>query len=81
MNSNIINLFRQCLGNVEHIYRDIAGFDMSYYEFKELCREAWKEKYNYLDINLLEDKTESKYKICNESNPNYKIFNPQTEPF
>ena len=30
----------------------------------------------YLEINMLEDKNESKYKICNESNPNYKIFNP-----
>ena len=81
MNSNIIILFRQSLRDVEHIYRDIAGLDMSYDEFEELCREAWKEKYQYLEINMLEDKNESKYKICNESNPNYKIFNPQTEPF
>ena len=44
MNSNIIILFRQSLRDVEHIYRDIAGFDMSYDEFKKLCREAWKEK-------------------------------------
>ena len=75
MNSNIIILIRQSLRDVEHIYGDIAGFDMSYDEFKELNREAWKEKYNYLEINMLEDK------ICNESNPNYKICNPQTELF
>ena len=81
MKSNIIILFRQRLRNVEHIYRDIAGFDMFYDEFKELCREAWKEKYNYLEINMLEDKNERKYKVSNESNPNYKIFNPQAEPF
>ena len=67
--------------DVEQIYRDIAGFDMSYDEFKELCRDAWKEKKNYLEINILEDKNESKCKICNESNPKYKICNPQTEPF
>ena len=30
---------------------------------------------------MLQDKEESKYRVCNESNPNYKIFNPQTEPF
>ena len=47
-NSNIIILFRQTLKDVEHIYRDIAGFDMSYDELKSLCRESWKEKYNYL---------------------------------
>ena len=60
---------------------DIAGFDMSYDEFKELYREAWKEKHNYLLINRLEDKNESRYRICNESRPNYKIINPQTDPF
>ena len=73
--------FRQSLRDVEHIYRDIAGFDRFFDEFKELSREAWKEKYSYLQINMLEEKNESKYKCCNESNASYKIFNPQTEPF
>ena len=80
-NSNIIILFQQTLKDVENIYRDIAGFDMSYDEFKSLCREAWKEKYNYLEINRLEDKNGKKYKICNESNMKCKIFNPATDPF
>ena len=79
-NSNIIILFQQTLKDVEHINRDISGFDMSYEEFKSLCREAWNEKFNYLLINRLEDKNGSRYRICNESNPNYKIFNPQTDP-
>ena len=59
-NSSIIILFQQTLKDVEHIYRDIAGFDMSYDEFKRLCREAWREKYNYLLINRLEDKNGKK---------------------
>ena len=80
-NSNIIILFQQTLKDVEHIYRDIAGFDMSNDEFKSLCREAWRDNYNYLLINRLEDKNGSKYMICNESNLQYQIFNPQTEPF
>ena len=79
-NSNIIILFQQTLKDVEHIHRDISGFDMSYEEFKSLCREAWNEKFNNLLINRLEDKNGSRYRICNESNPNYKIFNPQTDP-
>ena len=79
-NSNIIILFQQTLKDVEHIHRDISGFDMSYEEFKSLCREAWNEKFNYLLINRLEDKNGSRYRICNESNPNYKILNPQTDP-
>ena len=40
INSNIIILFQQTLKDVEHIHRDIAGFDMSYEEFKSLCRKA-----------------------------------------
>ena len=80
-NSNIIILFRQTLKDVEHIYRDIAGFDMSNDEFKSLCREAWRDNYNYLLINRLEEKNGSKYMICNESNLQYQIFNPQTDPF
>ena len=80
-NSNIILLFQQTLKDVEHIYRDIAGFDMSYDEFKSLCREAWREKYNYLIINRLEDKNGEKYMKCNESNPQNQIFSPQTDPF
>ena len=79
-NSNIIILVQQTLKDVEHIHRDISGFDMSYEEFKSLCREAWNEKFNYILINRLEDKNGSRYRICNESNPNYKIFNPQTDP-
>ena len=39
-NSKIIILFQQTLKNVELIQRDIAGCDMSYDEFKSLCREA-----------------------------------------
>ena len=80
-NSNVIILFQQTLKDVEHIYRDIAGFDMSYEEFKGLCREAWKEKFNYLVINRLEDRNSSKYCVCNESNEQYKVFHPQTDPF
>ena len=80
-NCNIIILFQQTLKDVEHIYRDIAGFDMSNDEFKSLCREAWRDNYNYLLINRLEDKNGSKYMICNESNLLYQIFNPQTDPF
>ena len=80
-NSNIIILFQQTLKDVQHIYTDIAGFDMSYVEFKSLCKEAWRDKYNYLLINRLEDKNGSKYMICNESKPQYQVFNPQTDPF
>ena len=34
-NSNKIFLFNQTLKDFEHIYRDVAGYDMNYDEFKE----------------------------------------------
>ena len=81
INLIIVILFQPTLKSVDDIYRDIADFDMSHDEFKTTCREAWKEKYNYSLIKRLEDKNDKKYRICNESNPEYKIFNPQTDPF
>ena len=54
---------------------------MSYDEFKMLCREAWRDKYDYLEINMLDDKKGEKYKLCNESKYQYKVFNPETDPF
>ena len=42
-NSNKIILFNQTLKDIEHIYRDVAGYDMNYDEFKDLCRKSWEE--------------------------------------
>ena len=42
-NSNKIILFNQTLKDIEHIYRDVAGYDMNYDEFKELCRKTRDE--------------------------------------
>ena len=39
-NSNKIFLLNQTLKDIEHIYRDVSGYDMSYDEFKELCRKS-----------------------------------------
>ena len=50
-NSNQSILFNQTLKDNEQIYRDVVGYDMSYDEFKELCRKAWDEDYNYFFIN------------------------------
>ena len=49
-NSNKIILFNQTLKDIEHIHSDVAGYGMSYDEFKELCRKSWDEDYNYLCI-------------------------------
>ena len=36
-NSNKTILFNQTLKDIEYIYRDVAGYDMNYDEFKDLC--------------------------------------------
>ena len=51
-------LFKQTLKDVENLYRDIAGFDMSYEEFKKLCKESWLDEYNYLKIDRQNNKNE-----------------------
>ena len=80
-NSNRIILFNQTLKDIEHIYRDVAGYDMNYDEFKELCRKSWDEDYNYLCIDRSKKRDRGKYCICNESKKTYIEATPQTEPF
>ena len=59
-NSNKIILFNQTLKDIEHIYRDLAGYDMNYDEFKDLCRKSWEEDYNYLCIDRSKKKRSRK---------------------
>ena len=46
-----ITLFNQTLKDIENIYRDAGGYDMSYDEFKELCKKSCEDDYNYLCID------------------------------
>ena len=80
-NSNKIILFNQTLKDIEHIYRDVAGYDMNYDEFKELCRKSWDEDYNYLCIDRSKKRDQGKFCICNESKRTYIEATPQTKPF
>ena len=59
-NSNKIILFNQTLKDFEHIYRDVAGYDMNYDQFKELSRKSWEEDYNYLYIDRSKKKRSKK---------------------
>ena len=52
------------------MYHDIGAFDMIYDEFREMCRVAWGEKFNYLYIDMIR-KNEGKYRIFNESKKTY----------
>ena len=39
-NSNKVILFNQTLKDIKLIYRDVAGYDMCYDEFKKFCRKS-----------------------------------------
>ena len=80
-NSNKIILFNQTLKDIEHIYRDVAGYDMTYDEFKDLCRKSWEEGYNYLYIDRSKKRNQGRYCVCNESKKTYIEATPQTKPF
>ena len=73
-------MFNQTLKDIEHIYRDVAGYDMNYDEFKELCRKSWDEDYNYLFcIDRSEKGAQGKCCICNESKKNLYRSNTSDE--
>ena len=80
-NSNKIILFNQTLKDIEHICRDVAGYDKNYDEFKELCRKSWEEDYKYLYFDRSKRRDQGKYCICNESKKTYIEATPQTKPF
>ena len=79
--SNKIILFNQTLKDIEHINRDVAGYDKSYDEFKELCRKSWEEGYIYLRIQRSKKRDQGRYCICDESKKNVFRSNTSDEGF
>ena len=54
---------------------------MKYDEFKEMCRKAWSEKFNYLCIVMTKNGDIGEYRIFNESKTTYIDCIPETNPF
>ena len=80
-NSDRLILFKQTLRDVQSMYHDIGAFDKIYDEFKEMCRVAGSEKFNYLCIDMTKNKNEGKYRIFNESKNTYIESVCETEAF
>ena len=74
-------LFKQTKNGVQHIYDDIAGLDMSYDEWKKLCKMAWEHDFNYLQIDRMKKKSEGRYTIRNANSNKIILIFPQTKPF
>ena len=80
-NSNKSILFNQTLKDIEHIYRNVAGYDMSFDEFRKICRKSWEEDYNYLCIDRSKKREQGRSCICNGKKNTYIECVPETKFF
>ena len=61
-NANFICLFPQDLKNLNHIFDDHLGSDMTKEEFRQLCKTAWEKQQGCVIIDLSSKKHDGKYK-------------------
>ena len=80
-NSNIIILSKQTLRDIILLFHDMAGLDMNLEEWKQLCRKAWENDYDYLQIDRFAKIGNGRYTIRNCNKNNYIEFTPETKPF
>ena len=80
-NSNIINLFKQTLRDIILLFHDIAGLDMNLEEWKSLCRKAWENDYDYLQIDRFAKIGEGRYTVRNCNKTTYIECICETKPF
>lgn len=50
-NANLIILFRQDDISLKHAFNEHVGSELSFNQFKELCKIAWADKHGFLTIN------------------------------
>ena len=51
-NAKFICLFSQDLKNINHMYNDHVGEDISKEEFRRFCRECWEKQHGFTIIDL-----------------------------
>ena len=61
-NANFICLFPQDLKNINHIYNDHVGDDMTKKEFRKFCKKCWEKPYGFAVIDLTSKKETGKYR-------------------
>ena len=63
------------------MYYDIRAYDMTYDNFRKTCHKAWKERFNYLCIDMAKVENDGKFRIFNESKNTYVECICETEAF
>lgn len=61
-NANMIIMFKQDELNLKHVFNDHVGSDMNLDKFREICRECWKEKYEFLVISKDDEINSGRYR-------------------
>ena len=61
-NANFICLFSQDKKNINLIYGDHVGEDMSKDDFRKFCYECWSKPFGFVVIDLTSKKNEGKYR-------------------
>ena len=61
-NANFICLFPQDLKNINHIYNDHVGDDMTREEFRKFCKKCWGKSHGFAVIDLTSNADAGKYR-------------------
>jgi hypothetical protein len=62
-NTNFIILFKQDELNLKHVYDDHVSPDITFEEFKKVCRMCWEKKYDFLTIDKTRDLQNGRFRI------------------
>ena len=60
-NANFISLFPQNLKNLNHIFDDHVGSDMTKEEFRQLCKRACEKQHGFVIIEKNNEKCRSRF--------------------
>ena len=61
-NANFICLFLQDLKNLNHIFEDHVGSDVTWEEFRQLWMTAWEKQHGFVITDLSSKKHDGKHK-------------------
>ena len=61
-------------------FREVAEFDMNLEDWKQLCRKAWEDEYEYLQLDRFTKIGEGSKTTKNCNKTNYIECTPETNP-
>lgn len=50
-NANLIIIFKQDEMNLKHVYNDHVSPDITFIQFKNICKKVWNEKHSFVTID------------------------------